>query len=122
MSENTSAKPIKCVELPDELWTKLLEALPNAAGGYETSIRLFDGQVLERLIITNRGSIAGREAEGLAGYHGTIDNSVLTFGSDDIEAIQVPAFSFWQRPKWIALNPDHPARLNWQNRNGGMKT
>lgn len=71
--------------LPDELWPRFLEVLPGAAKGTKTSIRLFSGEIVEDLIISNRGYIQGREAEGLAGDHGTIDNSMLAFNSDEIE-------------------------------------
>ena len=114
--QNPRAEREKSVALPDELWTNLLEVLPGVAKGIETSIRLFSDEVVARLVISNRGYILGREAKGLAGYHGTIDNSMLTFSTEDIEAVQVPAFRFWQRPRWIALNPDHPARRERQQR------
>ena len=110
-------KEKRVVLLDDELWYNLLILVPRIAGGLETSIRLLSGKVLERMLISNRGEVLGREAEGLAGYHGTIDNSMLTFGTDDIEAVQVPTFLFWQRPKWVALNPQHPARHAWQKKN-----
>jgi hypothetical protein len=116
MTLNPPREKEKCVALPDELWANLLEVLPGAAKGIETYVRLFSGEVIERLVISNRGYILGREAAGLAGYHGTIDNSMLTFSTEDIEAVQVPAFRFWQRPKWVALNPQHPARRAWQER------
>jgi hypothetical protein len=116
MSHFPATNKEKHVELPDELWTNLLEILPGAAKGIETSIRLFSGEVIQRLVISNRGNVLGREAVGLAGYHGTLDNSVLTFCSVDIEGLRAPAFRFWQRPKWITLNPDHPARREWQER------
>lgn len=114
--QNRRAEREKCVAVPDELWSNLLEMLPGARKGIETSIRLFSGDVIKGLVISNRGYILGQEAAGLAGYHGTIENSMLTFNTEDIEAVQVPAFRFWQRPKWIALNPDHPARQAWQER------
>ncbi|SRR6266566_7288180 len=116
MSPHSQPEKERCVVLPDELWANLLEKLPGAAKGIETSIRLFSGEVINRLIISNRGNILGREAGGLAGYHGTIDNSMLTFGAEDIEAVELPAFHFWQRSKWIALSPRHPNRLKWQQR------
>jgi hypothetical protein len=96
--------------IPDELWAEFLEALPGAAKGSRTSIRLFSGEVVKDLIISNRGYVLGREAPGLAGYHGTIDDSVLKFTELDIEAIEAPAFHFWQRTRWVALNPNHPLR------------
>jgi hypothetical protein len=113
MNQNIRPERQKVVALPDELWAKLLEALPGAAKGIETSIRLFSGEIVERLVVSNRGDVIGREAAGLAGYQGTMDNSMLKFRTDDIEAVQVPAFRFWQRPKWVALNPQHPARRAW---------
>ena len=116
MSQNSSPEKETFVALPDELWANLLEVLPGAAKGIETSIRLFSGEIIERLVISNRGNIIGLEAPGLAGYHGTIDNSMLTFRTEDIEAVEVPAFRFWQRPKWVALNPQHPARRAWAER------
>jgi hypothetical protein len=116
MNQNSPPEKEKFVALPDELWANLLEALPGAAKGIETSIRLFSGETVKRLVISNRGYIVGREAAGLAGYHGTIDNSMLTFNTEDIEAVQLPVFHFWRRPKWVALNPQHPARRAWQER------
>ena len=116
MTQNSPPEKEKCVALPDELWANLLEVLPGAAKGIETSIRLFSGEVIERLVISNRGNVLGREAAGLAGYHGAIDNSVLRFSAEDIEAVQIPSFHFWQRPKWVVLNPQHPARRAWQER------
>jgi hypothetical protein len=116
MNQNPPSEKEKGVALPDELWANLLEVLPGAAKGIEASIRLFSGEVIEGLVISNRGNALGRVATGLAGYHGTIDNSMLTFSTQDVEAVQLPAFRFWQRPKWIALNPQHPARRAWQER------
>ena len=98
------------MKIPAELWASFLEALPGAAKGAQASVRLFSGDVIRDLTISNRGYVLGREAPGLAGYHGTIDDSMLKFTELDIEALQVPAFHFWQRPKWVALGPDHPAR------------
>jgi hypothetical protein len=112
----------KSIPLPDELWASLLVVLPTAARGIETSIRLFSGDVIDRLIISNRGNILGTEAAGLAGAQGTLDHSMLTFSTEDIEAVQLPAFHFWQRPRWIALNPQHPARQAWVKRTQGRHT
>src|SRR3954466_499317 len=111
MSSNSTRESVM---LPDDLWAHFLDVLPGAAKGIKTSIRLFSGEILEELLISNRGYILGRQAEGLAGYHGAIDNSMLTFGSDDIEGGLRPKFHFWERPKWVALNPHHPNRLRWQ--------
>lgn len=105
-----------CVRVPDEIWFSLLRYRRCPAGGFFGAVRLFDGQILQRMIVSDRGYVLGRMAAGLAGYHGTIDNSMLTFRTDDIEAVQVPAFRFWQHPKWVALNPEHPARRAWQER------
>ncbi|MBI3880378.1 MAG: hypothetical protein HY301_09995 [Verrucomicrobia bacterium] len=110
MSEDNSLVEMPQVEIPDELWFCLLRMRRCPAGGFSTSFRLFSGKILERLIVSDRGYILGRMATGLGGAQGDIDSSMLTFGSEDIEALEVPAFHFWQRPNWILLNPDHPAR------------
>ena len=98
------------IALPDEIWRDLLDALPGARRGMCTSVRLLSGTVIHDMIISNRGFILGRDANGLAGAHGMIDDSMLTFRETDIEAVSIPAFHFWQRQKWIALDPNHPAR------------
>jgi hypothetical protein len=122
MTQNPPFKKEKCVVLPDELWYNLLETFPGSPLGVEMSVRLFSGEVLHRMVISDRGTVLGREAEGLAGYHGVIDDSTLTFRTEDIEAVQVPGARFWQRPKWVALNPKHPARQAWQNRGRGRSS
>lgn len=104
------------VKVPGEIWFSMLRQRRCPAGGLFASVRLFDGKVLERMIVTDRGYILGRIASGLAGGHGDVDNSMLTFSTDDIEAVELPAFHFWQHSKWIALNREHPARRAWQER------
>jgi hypothetical protein len=122
MTQKPPFKKEKCVILPDELWYNLLEKFPGSPMGITISVRLFSGEILHRMVISDRGAVLGREAAGLAGYHGTIDNSMLTFDVEDIEAVQVPTFHFWQRPKWIALNPQHPARQAWKDRETNSPT
>jgi hypothetical protein len=62
------------------------------------------------MIVSDRGYLLGRIASGIEGAHGDIDSSMLTFRSEDIVAVQVPAFRFWQRPKWVSLGREHPLR------------
>jgi hypothetical protein len=117
MNETNLPHPGPHVKVPDEIWFNVLrlnQCCP--AGGFLGKVRLFGGQVLEQMIVSDRGYILGRIAPGLAGAHGDIDSSMLTFSTEDIEAVQVPAFRFWQRPHWVSLNPDHPARRAWQER------
>lgn len=102
--------------LPDELWSSLLRVRRCPPGGFITSIRLFDCQVIEELLINDRGCVLGGIAPGLAGAHGDIDTSMLTFQTADIEAIQAPVLHVWQQRKWIALNPQHPTRRAWEER------
>lgn len=104
------------VKVPDEIWFSILRLRRCPAGGFSASVRLFDGRFLERMIVTHRGYILGQIAAGIAGGHGDMDNSMLTFNTDDIEAVQLPAFHFWQHSKWVALNPEHPTRRAWQER------
>lgn len=104
------------VKVPEEIWFSILRLRRCPAGGFFASIRLWNGKSFDRMIVTDRGYILGRIASGVAGGHGDVDNSMLTFSTDEIEAVQVPAFHFWQRAKWIALNPQHPARQAWRER------
>ena len=98
------------IKVPSEIWLDLLKQRICPAGGFFASIRLINGNVFEQMIVSDRGSILGKKAERLAGFHGDIDTSMLNFTTDDIAAVQVPAFNFWKRPKWIAVNPRHPNR------------
>ena len=98
------------IKVPSEIWFNLLKQRSCPAGGFFASIRLINGSVFEQMIVSDRGSILGKKAASLAGFHGDIDTSMLNFTTDDIEAVQVPAFHFWQRPKWIALNSRNPNR------------
>jgi len=99
-----------CTKLPDELWMALARVVPGVAQGMLVTIRLFDGQIIEGLYLSGRGYLLGRIVSGMSQVDGSIDSSPLTFNVCDIEAVQVPAFHFWQRPKWITLNPRHPSR------------
>lgn len=119
MSSQSEPQPQKRIELPDELWSRLLDAPPGAIRGIEISIRLFSGEVFERLIVSNRGYILGREAVGMAGVHGAIDDSALTFESEDIEAVRVGDSRFLKQPGWIALDPENPAWDSWRKRVAG---
>ena len=105
-----------CVKVPDEIWFAILKSRRCPAGGFSTAVRLFNGKILEQMIVSDRGYILGRIAPGIAGAHGDMETSILNFVIGDIEAVLLPPFHFWQRPKWIALNPDHPARLAWRER------
>lgn len=117
MSTETNAPHSKhCVKLPDELWNALLRHVPSVARGIILTVRLFNGQLVEALLLSSRGYLLGRVLSGPSQIDGMIDSAPLTFSTQDIEAVQIPAFRFWQRPKWIALNPQHPARRISQER------
>jgi hypothetical protein len=98
------------VMLPYELWLKLVEIESAAVKGNEISVRLFSGEIIQGLFISAYGEIAGRSASGARAGDLLVARPPLTFKGDDIEAVQVPASHFWQRPRWLALNPHHPAR------------
>ena len=98
------------MKLPDEVWQRLLTTDMRLHFGMIGAVRLLDGRVFEDLIISNRGYVLGREMPGLAGAHGAIDASVLTFKTDDIEGVRLPRGRFIRREKWVCLNPEHPAR------------
>ncbi|MDR1190397.1 MAG: hypothetical protein LBK60_01865 [Verrucomicrobiales bacterium] len=93
---------IPCIKIPDEIWFNIVR-LKRYSTGFLSAVRLINGTILEDMITCNRGYILGRFAEGLAGGHGHIVNSMLTFKTEDISAIRVPAFHFWQSRKWIKL-------------------
>src|SRR6266404_5050392 len=97
----------KCVMLPYELWSNLRENLPSTMQEVETSIRLFCGEVVERLVISASGDILGQKPLDSQQPNPLADNPTLTFRTEDIEALQVPALHLWQRPNWVALNPRH---------------
>jgi hypothetical protein len=99
-----------CVKLPDEVWSRLLATGIRMPYGMFASVRLLDGKVIPDLFISNRGYVLGREMPGLAGAHGALDSSVLTFKTDDIEGVKLPLGRFWRRERWVSLNPKHPAR------------
>src|SRR6266404_1035011 len=98
----------RCVMLPYELWSNLRENLPPAIQEIETSIRLFCGEVVERLFISASGDILGRKAVDSERQKYPTDYSILNLRTEDIEAVQLPTTHFWQPPRWIALNPRHP--------------
>ena len=77
------------------------------------TVRLLDGKVIEGLVVSNRGFVLGREAPGLAGAHGAIDSSMVTFTSDDIEGFCLKWGRLWRRERWVTLNPRHPARRHF---------
>ena len=99
-----------CIKLPDEVWQRLLETDMRLHFGIMGAVRLLDGRVIEDLIISNRGYVLGCEMPSLAGAHGGIDSSVLTFKTDDIEGVRLPRGRFFRRERWVCLNPEHPAR------------
>lgn len=98
------------IRLPEEIWTALLNIGMKMGGGLIGTVRLLDGKLLADMIISNRGFVLGRQAPGLAGAHGDIDSSMLTFTSDDIEGICLSWGWFRRRERWVILNPQHPAR------------
>jgi hypothetical protein len=108
-----------CVKVPDEIWQQLFASRGKGIGMFSVSVRLLNGEVFTDLLISNRGYIVGREAPGLAGAHGDIDNSMLTFKTEEIEGIMLRLryFIFW-KSRWICLNPRHPARRQYQKIHG----
>ena len=105
----------KCVMLPYELWSNLRENRPSAVQEIETSIRLFSGAVVERLLISAFGDILGQKAVDSERQKYPADYSILNLRTQDIEAVQVPASHFWRRSRWLSLNPRHPARKRQNN-------
>jgi hypothetical protein len=98
------------IALPDEIWAALLDIGMKLGGGLVGTLRLLDGKLIDGMIVSNRGFVVGREAPGLAGAHGAIDSSMLTFNSEDIEGFCLAWGRLWRRERWVTLNPQHPAR------------
>ena len=116
--EDNAPHTERSVKLPDELWDGLLRTVAGARFGMVTTVRLFNAQIISELLLSNRGYLLGRILSGPPQIDGIIDSSSLTFTTSEIEAVEVPAFRFWQRPKWVTLNPQHPTRRAWQNKEG----
>jgi hypothetical protein len=102
------------IKLPDEVWLRLLETGRVYPGGIFVSVRLLDGRIIRDVLISNRGYVLGPMAPGLAGAHGGFDSSVLTFATKDIEGVLARSRHFWQRDIWTCLNPQHPARRDYE--------
>jgi hypothetical protein len=102
------------IKLPDEVWLRLLETGRVYPSGVFASVRLLDGRMIHNVIISNRGYVLGPLAPGLAGGHGDFDSSVLTFATKDIEGVLARRRHFWQRDVWACLNPQHPARRDYE--------
>jgi hypothetical protein len=102
------------VKLPDEVWSRLLNTGRVSPFGLLASVRLLDGRIINKVLISNRGYILGPMAPGLAGAHGSFDSSVLTFATKDIEGVLAHRRHFWQRDMWVCLNPQHPARREYE--------
>ena len=98
------------ISLPDEIWATLLDCGMKMGGGLDGTVRLLDGTLFENMIVSNRGLILGREAPGLAGAHGAIDSSMLSFRSEDIEGFCLRWGKALRHERWVTLNPQHPAR------------
>jgi len=100
--ENNTPHDEQCVKVPDEIWWQLFAHCGAGLGWFYTSVRLLDGKVIDNLFISNRGYILGTEAPGLSGAH-------------DIEAVLLERrrFFFWRQSRWIRLNPQHPARRQY---------
>jgi len=114
--ENNNPHDEQCIKVPEEIWWQLFAQRGAGQGWFYTSVRLLDGKVINNLFISNRGYILGTEAPGLAGAHGSLDKSVLTFSTPDIEGVllQRRRFLFWRQSRWICLNPQHPARRQYE--------
>ena len=102
------------VKLPDEVWHRLLETGRVYPIGIFATVRLFDGRKVERALISNRGYVLGSLAPGRAGSDGICDSSVLTFATKDIEGVLARRRHFWQHDIWVCLNPQHPARRDYE--------
>jgi hypothetical protein len=98
------------VKLPDEVWSSALASGRVSWAGLSANVRLLDGSIYEDMHISNRGYVLGRHMEGLAGAHGGIDSTMLSFTTPDIEGVRIGRRHFWQRPIWVLINPEHPAR------------
>ena len=101
------------VKLPDEVWSLALESRRVRGFGICASVRLLDGTVLDDMLISGRGYVEGKLMDGLAGAHGGIDSTMLTFGTPEIEGIRIGRTRLWQKPVWLVLNPEHPARRKY---------
>ena len=101
----------RAVKLPDEVWERALASERVYSSGLFASVRLLNGTIYEEMFISNRGYVIGRLAEGLAGAHGSFDDTMLSFTTPEIEGIRIGKRHFWQKPIWVLINPQHPARM-----------
>jgi hypothetical protein len=101
------------VKLPDEVWSSAVDSGRVGWAGVVASVRLLDGTMLEDLIISNRGYILGRVVNGPPAMDGQIDGSMLTYETSEIEGVRIGRRHLWQRPLWLLLNPQHPARSQY---------
>jgi hypothetical protein len=110
--ENNNPHDEQCVKVPEEIWWRLFALHAEGWGWSYTSVRLLDGRVIDNLCISNRGYILGTEAPGPAGAHGSLDKTVLTFSTPDIEGVLMRRrrLFFGRQSLWVCLNPQHPAR------------
>ena len=115
--ETNAPEDCKAIKLPDEVWSGAIASGRVSWGGLSADVRMLDGTVYEDMLISDRGYVLGRLMEGLAGAHGGIDNSMLSFATPDIEGIRIGRRHFWQRPTWVLLNPQHPARRAYHGGN-----
>jgi hypothetical protein len=111
--ESNAPHEEQSVKLPDEVWSLALSS-GRVRDSFWASVRLLDGTVLDDMIISSRGYVLGKLMDGLAGAHGGIDFSMLTFRTSEIEGIRIGRRRSWQRPVWVLLNPDHPARRDYR--------
>jgi hypothetical protein len=119
MKQNFNYAEGNGVVLPDEIWRKYLELSPQYPIAITISVRLFSGEMVPFLLVSERGTVLGKIADGLAGAHGAIDDSVLTFCTEDIEAVRILVGRCWPRAKWVTVNPQHSAHSEEASIRGG---
>lgn len=64
-------------------------------------VKLKDGRIFDDIEVDERGKITGQIAEGVAGYHGGLNQSFKGIDSSDIEAVRSMKMA-WYR---FGLNP-----------------
>ena len=115
-SETNTSEQDDSVMLPDEVWSLAIASRRVSPLGIVADVRLLDGSIYEDMLISDRGFVLGLPMDGLAGAHGGIDSSILSFETDDIEGIRIGRRHIWQRAIWLCLNPEHPARHNYNRK------
>lgn len=115
--ETNAPEDAKATKLPDEVWSRALASGRVSWAGLSADVRMLDGTVYEDMVISNRGYVLGRLMSGGPEVSGSIDSSMLSFATPDIEGIRIRRRHIWQRPIWVLLNPQHPARRDYHGGN-----